>query len=264
MNATHRRPPRPRPARLILGLLPLVAMGCAKGENADDARPGTETPAELLVARSIAFHDPAGTWGKNTLQVEGSSTDANGEVRTAADITIHPDADRFELRGRYGGSDLEYRTEGDTWRAKVDGETNLAPDVLERMRLQREGGLFWRSYYGFLISLPMKLRDPGTHIGPEPMATTFNGKDVLAIRVGYDPEVGQDTWYFYFDRESAALVGCRFYHDESADDGEYIVLEGLIEADGLRLPHHRRWYVNEDDRFLGADEIVALNTVPAD
>ena len=179
-------------------------------------------------------------------------------MRTAVEITLRPDGGRFELRGRYRGSDFQYWTEDGAWSATVDGETDLDPDVLERMRLHREDGLFWQSYYGLLIGLPMKLRDPGTRIDPEPVSTTFDGKDVLSIRVSYDPEVGQDTWYFYFDPDSAALIGCRFYHDESANDGEYIVLEGLIEANGMRLPRHRRWYVNEDDRFLGADEIVAL------
>ncbi len=38
------------------------------------------------------------------------------------------------------------------------------------------------------------------------------------------------------------------------------MFDGVIEAEGLRLPQSRRWYVNADDRFLGEDVIerVAL------
>ena len=126
------------------------------------------------------------------------------------------------------------------------------------MRLDREDGRFWRSYYGFLAGLPMKIADPGARLDPEVAETTFEGRDVNAVRVTYDPEVGGDTWYFYFDPETAELVGCRFYHDESANDGEYITFEGLAEANGLRLPRYREWYTNEGDRFLGSDEIRSV------
>lgn len=83
-------------------------------------------------------------------------------------------------------------------------------------------GLFWRDYYGDLAGLPMKLRDPGTLIDPDVAATDFIGRQIQSIRVTYDAELGGDTWYFYFDPESAQLVGRRFYHDEAANDGEYI------------------------------------------
>ena len=35
------------------------------------------------------------------------------------------------------------------------------------MRLDREDGMFWRSYYGFLAGLPMKIADPGARLDPE-------------------------------------------------------------------------------------------------
>ena len=53
-------------------------------------------------------------------------------------------------------------------------------------------------------------------------------------------------------------MGCRFYHDESANDGEYITFEGLAEGGGLRLPRYREWYTNNGDRFLGSDEIRSV------
>jgi hypothetical protein len=61
-----------------------------------------------------------------------------------------------------------------------------------------------------------------------------------------------------FDADTAELVGCRFYHDESANDGEYITFEGLAEGGGLRLPRYREWHTNAGDRFLGSDEIRSV------
>ncbi len=219
------------------------------------AAPSSSTPAEALLDRSIAFHDPDAGWGSRPLELRWVGTDADGAERVDVTFILHPDQERFELRGRYRGSTLEYRTSGDTWSASVDGSSDPSPEQREAMRLAREDGLFWRSYFGFLAGLPMKLRDPGTRIDPATIRTRFAGREALAIRVTYDPAVGGDTWYFYFDPSTAALVGCRFFHDEAANDGEHLVFEGWIEADGLQLPRHRRWYVNADGRFLGADEI---------
>ena len=220
-----------------------------------------QTPAEELLARAIAFHDPDSRWASHIFQLEWYGTGSDGSERVSVDLTLHPDGKQFKLNGRYQGSTLEYEADAEKWTASVDGVSDPSPEAREKMRLHREDGWFWRSYYAFLVGMPMKLRDPGTQIDPDPIPTTFQGHDVLALRVTYDQEVGTDTWYFYLDPETAQVVGCRFYHDEEANDGEYIVWEGLIESDGVRLPRHRRWYVNEDDRFLGTDEIRGMGLV---
>ncbi len=242
---------------LITCCCTLWVVGC--GSQTDNASAVvSQTAAQELLARAISYHDPNGLWDNRILQLEWYGTGADGSERVSVDLTLHPDGQQFKLSGRYQGSTLEYEADAAKWTATVDGVTDPTPEVRERMRLNREDGWFWRSYYGFLVGMPMKLRDPGTLLDTEPMSVTFQGQDVLAPRVTYDADVGSDTWYFYFDPETARLVGCRFYHDEEANDGEYIVLDGVIESDGLKLPRNRRWYVNEDDRFLGADEIRAL------
>lgn len=63
--------------------------------------------------------------------------------------------------------------------------------------------------------------------------------------------------YFYLD-PTAALVGYRFFHDEAANDGEYIVPEGEVEGAGLRLSKSRAWSVERDDRYLGTDTLETL------
>jgi len=186
-------------------------------------------------------------------------TGAEGEERVALDMSLDPDGSTFSMSGRYRGAAIEYATAGDRFTVTVDGASDLSEEMRQRMRLDREDGLFWRSYFGFLAGLPMKLSDSGTRLDPEPTDAEFQGAPVRAIRVTYDPEVGGETWYFYFDPRTARLVGCRFHYDESLNDGEYIVFDDLIEAGGLRLPKERRWYTNAEGDFLGADEISRLD-----
>lgn len=251
---------RPQLTGRLPGMLAALAvLGCGAG---DGARPGegsmADTPAAKLVERSIAFHDPEGVWGSRAVDMVWFGTGADGSERVAVELHFGSDQDDFTLSGRYAGSSIEYETTARSWSASVDGESSPDEETVARMRLDREGGMFWRSYYGFLAGLPMKVADPGARLDPEVAETVFEGRDVQAVRVTYDPEVGGDTWYFYFDPASAQLVGCRFYHDESANDGEYITFEGLAESGGLRLPRYREWYTNDGDRFLGSDEIRSI------
>jgi hypothetical protein len=256
---------------ILAGILALGAQGAAAVYGVD--RPaggrgpaevafssvGTQSRAEALLSRSIEFHDPEGRWDRDTVRLVWKGTGAEGEERSAFSISMSPDGATFEMNGRYRGSTIEYATAAESMTVAVDGSTEIDDPTRESLRLARDGGMFWRDYFTYLAGLPMKLRDPGTILDPETTPTEFMGRPVDSIRVTYDPDVGGDTWYFYFDPDTAELVGCRFYHDEAANDGEYIVFDDLIEeAGGLRLPQRRRWYVNADDRFLGEDVIEGL------
>ncbi|MDH3732499.1 MAG: DUF6503 family protein, partial [Gemmatimonadota bacterium] len=203
-------------------------------------------------------HEPGGVGSHRSVSLSWNGTGSESEERVALDITMEPDGTTFSMAGRYRGHDIEYATTDAEMTVSVNGSAEIPAEIMEEMRLLREDGFFWRSYFGYLAGLPMKLMDPGTHIDPDPLETEFMGKTVDAIRVTYDADVGGDTWYFYFDPDTAEVVGCRFYHDESINDGEYIVFEGRVEAGGLRLPARRSWYVNADDRFLGSDEVSKL------
>ncbi|MXY29667.1 MAG: hypothetical protein F4043_07810 [Gammaproteobacteria bacterium] len=243
---------------LGLSLFILAASGCGTRDEAPGGAGVADSPAAQLVERSIAFHDPEGAWGSRAIEMVWFGTGSDGGERVSVDLRFGSDESDFSLSGRYAGSSIEYEVSGEVWAATVDGDGSPDEEALARMRLDREDGVFWRSYYGFLAGLPMKIADPGARLDPEVAETTFEGRDVRAVRVTYDPEVGGDTWYFYFAADTAELVGCRFYHDESANDGEYITFEGLAEGGGLRLPRYREWYTNEGDRFLGSDEIRSV------
>lgn len=248
-------------ATAVLAAATAAVGGCTPSSGGADAgawRPAT--PADSLLAGSIAFHDPGGVWGREPVRIDWSGTGSDGEPRVAIVLDLAPDPSTLSLSGEYLGSTIEYRTDPGGWSATVDGVTDLSPETRERMRLGREDGYFWRSYFGFLAGLPMKLRDPGTRIDPEPRDEVFAGRAVKTIRVTYDPSVGGDIWYFYFDPATAELVGARFYHDETAGDGEYLIFEDRTAAGGLTIPRIRRWFTNAEDRFLGADDVRILAT----
>jgi len=79
---------------------------------------------------------------------------------------------------------------------------------------------------------------------------------LLEIKVTYDPSVGKDIWYFYFDPTTYALRGYRFYHDEAKNDGEYILIDGEVTINGVKFPKNRAWYTHKEGKYLGNDDLL--------
>ncbi|MHC5066564.1 MAG: DUF6503 family protein [Planctomycetota bacterium] len=233
----------------------VLLLPCLSCETSSTAAATELSPARDLLQRSIDFHDPQGAWGRKDLQFAWVSTRPNGST-TPYEIAMAGSGD-FAMQGSRAGMDLEYRVVDGAVHAKVDGSSEYSEEVASRMVLDREEGLFWRNYMGFLAGMPMNIPGAEGWIDTEVSEQMLEDRAVLAIRVGFPPEVGTDTWILYFDPENAAMLGCRFDRADPERDGETIVFQGLTELGGMRLPRERRWYMNADRRYLGMDELRA-------
>ena len=215
---------------------------------------GPPSTAPELVDAAIAYHDPNGQWPsfRHTLVIEQSRPD--GSVRTA---DIHMDVERggYRYEEDTANGPLVKGIDGRDCFATVGGVPPTAEQV-EALRLDCRGIERMRDYYLYLWGLPMKLRDPGTNIDADIGDGEFDGQPARVARVTYDPEVGSDIWYFYFDADTYRMIGYRFHHDEAAGDGEYIQLSGERQVLDMKIPVERRWFMNADDRYLGTDVLV--------
>jgi len=219
-------------------------------------------PADAVIANSIAFHDPQGMWTVGSFRVELVQTRPIGGY-TEVELIIDNSVGRFWMQRERFGRVVETTVTGDECWTKFNGSSEYTEQDAQRFRLGCDEMRTTRDYFTYLFGLPMKLRDTGTIVAPDAVRAEFEGEDVWQVRVTYDPEVGTDTWYFYFSLDDYSLAGYRFYHDEEANDGEYIVLDRLQE-DGLRLPKVRSWFNNSDDELVGTDKIMALERISRD
>ena len=135
----------------------------------------------------------------------------------------------------------------------LNGSSDFTQEQEKKYRLSCDQAKRTRDYYTYLYGLPMKLKDPGTIIEPKTEKRTFKGNEYWVVKVNYEKEVGKDTWYFYFNPKSFALEVYQFFHDESKNDGEYILLTEEQVVDGIIMPKNRAWYYNEKDKYLGTD-----------
>lgn len=242
-------PGLPMVLTLLLGLLSLPS-GLAAEEKPDGPAP----TAEALLARSIDYHDPEGRFLTRAHRLSFKETRPNGPDRLT---TIVIDVPReYFLRAVEGPPKTAQLLDSEGCSLSVAGRPPTEEEI-EEHGLTCDRTRMLRNYYTYLWGLPMKLRDPGTNLGPV-KAATFDGKPAWEMRVTYDEGVGGDIWYVYFDPATAAMIGYRFYHDEAAGDGEVIVLSGEVEAAGLRLPAERAWTTHQDERYLGTDVLVKL------
>lgn len=207
---------------------------------------------QTLLEKSIKYHDPKGKWDtfKGTLPM--TETRPNGADRKTV-MKLDNRKDYFYLDQTREGYRVEKSIKNGQCIAKINGNTSIPDSLVQKFRMDCPQIERIRNYYVYLWGMPMKLRDPGTLIDEKVTTTNFMGKEVLSMKVTYEKSVGEDIWYFYFNPSNYALVGYRFYHEEAKNDGEYIPLEEEVTIKGIRFPKTRTWYINKDDRLLGAD-----------
>ena len=114
----------------------------------------------------------------------------------------------------------------------VLGRDEIAAEVRDALVLDREGGRFWQGYLGFLGALPFCLGEPDVFLEEEVAEEELDGRPVLAIRAHFQPGVGTDRWTFWFEPETAELVGCRFDRADPNKAGETILISGAAGGVG--------------------------------
>ncbi|MDA8877468.1 DUF6503 family protein [Flavobacteriaceae bacterium] len=208
-----------------------------------------------LLDKAIAYHDPQSKWktfkGDFTVTMETP----NRPLRKS-NIRIDFPASFFKLEVQQQGNTLVSTLDNEACHLTFNGATDFSESIQKEYRFDCERANFYKNYYTYLYGLPMKLKNPGTLINSKVNKERIDGKAYWVLKVNYREEVGTDTWYFYFDQNTYALKRYQFYHDESKNDGEYIVLEGELDINGIKMPKNRSWYYNSNDQFLGIDRLT--------
>lgn len=219
----------------------------------------TQTPtANDLLQKSIRYHDPNNLWlgWQGEFAVELEMADLPTRVSR---IDIDNAKGEFYLITEEDGHLIERGFRAGECITLIDRKVPDSKAISQKYKLNCERAEMYRDYYTYLYGLPMKLRDKGTILSEKVESVNWKGNNYWRLKVNYEEAVGKDTWYFYFDKNNYALKAYQFYHNESANDGEYILLKGEVLLNGIRLPKDRTWYYNTDDKLLGTDYLKVQN-----
>ncbi len=209
-----------------------------------------ELSGEQLLENAIRYHDPEGAWptfhGQLTIVSESP-----GKSERVSEVTLDLPAKYFKVSAARDGDTISYVIDKGSCIPELKGNSTNAEAAAKEHACER--GKSMKDYYTYLYGLPMKLKDPGTLVDPAVKRREFKGKEYLVLKVMYAASVGKDAWYFYFEPTTYAMQLYQFYHDESKNNGEYILLSGETEVSGIRMPRTRAWYYNKDNTYLGTD-----------
>jgi len=215
------------------------------------------TPKDLI-SKSIQYHDPSGILMKKDVSMSYTGIRQGGE-ESKTSIAFNIKKETFQMESVNDEVSIMSSLDKEEVTILVDGKEKYSSEIKDKYGLNPERVVMMKNYYQYLWLMPMKLNDPGTIIDPKVSRVDFFGKNLFQIRISYSPEVGKDVWYFYFNPETYALQGYRFYHDESKNDGEYIILEDEAIFKNVKLPKKRTWYTHKEDKLLGTDILDKLS-----
>jgi hypothetical protein len=217
-----------------------------------------EISPKEVIKRSMSYHDSESQLFDSEVVMNFIETRPKGEDRKSK-ISFNIKKETFQMENIRDGISINSHMKKGKVEILIDGKKEYSDEIKEKYRLNPKRVEMMKNYYQYLWLMPMKLMDPGTIIDPEMKTVDFFGKELLQIKVSYSPEVGKDVWYFYFNPESYAMQGYRFYHDEAKNDGEYILLEDEAIFKKVRLPKKRTWYTHKEDKLLGTDILAKFS-----
>lgn len=210
-----------------------------------------EISGEDLLNKTIAYHDPNGAWSSFSGSFHVRMETPDGTTRKSA-ITINLPQSFFSVTSTKAEEKITQTIAHGNCTILINGKELTETEKAEKGNTCERAAMF-KNYYTYLYGLPMKLKDKGTHVDEKVVRTLFKGKEYLRLKVTYDKSVGKDTWYFYFNPKNYAMEVYQFFHDESKNDGEYILLSDTEEIQGIKMPKNRAWYYNKEDGYLGTD-----------
>jgi len=218
-----------------------------------------ELTGSQLLEKAIAYHDPQGNWSQFIGKFQVTMTIPNRSDRVS-ELEINLPAQFFELFATRDSLLTAYTiSKEEVSVTKLNLKDKKEFD--EVTNKDNDRAIMMRDYYTYLYGLPMKLQDAGTIINEKVQRKLFKGKEYLVLEVSYDPSVGSDVWFFYFDPETYKMEVYQFYKtDENgsieSDSGEYILLSENKVVNNINIPAIRKWYYNKNDQFLGTDAIT--------
>ncbi len=218
------------------------------------------TGAQLL-EKAIQYHDPNNAWSsfKGQLSITMETPKSSNRI---SEITLNLPARYFKTVSKREQTTRTYEIDKGKCIISKKDSVRIANLKTPPERSHCETSTMYKNYYTYLYGLPMKLKNPGTHIDPIVETKTFKGKAYLVLKASYDEEVGSDVWYFYFNPVTYAMEVYQFYKGDpkgaGKDTGEYILLSDMEILNGIKIPKKRDWYYNKNDEYLGTDLLTKL------
>ena len=232
----------------------IFALCCSMTFVKITAQTKVEMIGETLLKKSIAYHDPKGNWS-NLHQKFYFHAKEPQDTAIYEQLFLDNRYSFFGHISHIDGKLVEKGIQDTLYFSRINGDSSMTAEDRKKCRLSKRAITMARNSYVFLYGLPMKMTDKGVKVSEEVKMDTFNKKNYYVLKADFEKGVGNDSWYLYINPTTFAMEGYRFYHNRKPNDGEFIICEGMIEVQGIKIPKNRTWYSNANGEYIATDMI---------
>jgi|GEM_PF-1999467 len=237
--------------RLIVGNLLFLAVACS---------PPTEktTPldAQEVLDRCFQFHDPTDQWSSwagiyTSVEPRLQVPERRTYVQVRADGTF------FEMKRAYGKDTLHWVIQQGQYTTFVNGEMVQDSATIKAHRLSQGRTDNYHNYYRTKLGLPLSLKGRYQLKQEQAERMDWRGKAAYRLELEIADAPFSTAWELFVDSKDYRLLGYGFVPTDG--EGEYLVVDHLMEIGQMRLPRMRHWYSRGEDEYLGSDIILKVS-----
>lgn len=234
---------------LLMMLTMNVLNSCQLNSNSDSKKGTQKTGNQLtmddssrvIIERAIAYAGGYDAWQqKKSLSFEKKSIyyDSTGKVTRESDMHLdYLTKPEFKAKLTYRQNDTTINLIYDGKKAVKVYNGKASP---EQKDIDAAWNLVFSSHYN--MSIPYKLKDPGTNANYLGMKTLPDGVSAQEIKIVYNKgrDKVHDIWYYYFEPGTGKILA---NVQEGANDiWNYTYYERFDKAAGLLMPGVRKAY----------------------
>jgi len=242
-----------KPNIFFILLISFFILSCKGDFKKDNATKKAETvspnlgEAEELVNNAINYSGGMKNWTskKSLSYIKGiHSYDSTGNlIRTVAQLHRYQLKPTFKanMSWEQGGNKHEIINNGSQSWKLVNGKIQEDKASVNTA---------WNSSFGsqYMVSMPFKLKAPGTILNYEGIDTLSNNRIVHKLKVTYEKGAGTSggmhTWYYFLNTDNYQFEANFLNHGKGYSYTDY---ETFIEVDGISVTKDRKSYASNEN-----------------
>ncbi|MCA6078725.1 DUF6503 family protein [Fulvivirga sedimenti] len=208
------------------------------------------------INQSRSFHDPTGKWDNALLNFHIEEPRVANPTRFSEIFLNVADGTFSLVRNREDHLTTYSMDANGKPMVLLDGSEQFDEELRARYRLYPDRVAGYRDFYRVMYGLPMSLDLSRIRNLGDVAAGTFQGNRALVFTIEWKKPLIKPVWKVFLDPDTHSVMGVELIEPDNADAGERIVFQGLVEYQGIRIPHMRHWYSLKNNSYLGSDIII--------
>ena len=238
---------------LLIGILSIGCKGDHKKDNVEvqiEASDSNLSEAQKLVNKTITHYGGMKNWeSKKSLsyvKTIQSYDSMGGLIRTVAQ------SHKYQLKPSFKAN-MSWEQDGNKHEIVNNGNQSwkLVNGKIQEDKASVDNA--WNSSFGshYMVSMPFKLKDPGTILNYEGVDTLSNNRIVHKLKVDYEKRAGScggmHTWNYFLNTDTYQFEANFLDHGEGYSYTDY---ETFIQIDSILVTKERKLYASNKNMEL--------------